>query len=68
LIFVFLCGCRLHVTNQELQNVYPSFPRLKKAFNIKFSVMSQTTFCNGSKISEKTVQNNLAGRVFETLL
>jgi len=28
--------------------------------------MNKTTFCNGSKISEKPVQNNLAGRVFET--
>ena len=58
----------LHVTNQELQNVYPFIPTTKKkVLNRKFSAMSQTTFCNGSKINEKTVQNNLAGRVFETL-
>jgi hypothetical protein len=28
--------------------------------------MSQTTFCNGIKTNENTVQNNMAGGVFET--
>jgi hypothetical protein len=41
-------------------------PTTKRALNKNISAISQTTFCNGSKISEKTVQNNLAGRVFET--
>jgi hypothetical protein len=44
----------------------PFISTTKKALNKKFSAMSQTTFCNGSKVSEKTVENNLAGRVFET--
>ena len=44
----------------------PFMPTTKKALNKTFSAISQTTFCNGSKISEKTVQNNLAGRMFET--
>lgn len=66
--FYFYLSLRMHVARYEprIAKCLPFIPTTKKALNKKISAMSQTTFCNGSKISEKTVLNNVTGHVFET--